>query len=56
MVCVTDTCPLLLQFEWTLLHCTAAGGSVELFEWLMANYRFDVKAKTKVLLCPHMLH
>ena len=50
MVCVTDTCPFLLQVEWTLLHCTAVGGSVELFEWLMANYKFDVEAKSKVLL------
>ena len=55
-MCVTDTCPLLLQSEWTLLHCTAVGGSMELFEWLMSNYKFDVGAKTKVLLCPHMLH
>ena len=49
-------CPLLLQNEGTLLHCTAVDGSVELFEWLMANYKFDVEAKEKVLLCPHMLH
>ena len=52
MVCVTDTCPLLLQSEWTLLHYTATGGSVELFEWLMANYKFDVEAKTRGIAMP----
>ena len=50
-MCVTDTCPLLLQYEWTLLHSAALGGSVGLIEWLMANHKFAVEAKTKVLLC-----
>ena len=51
-VCVSQmrTCPLL-QGGWTLLHSTAAGGSVELFEWLMANYKFDAEAKTAVRNC-----
>ena len=45
-----------IQEDWTLLHCAALGGSVGLIEWLMANHKFAVEAKTKVLLCPHMLH
>ena len=43
-MCVTDTCPLLLQYEWTLLHGAAVGGSVGLLEWLMANHKFAVEA------------
>ena len=54
-MCVTDTCPLLLQYEWTLLHGAAVGGSMGLIEWLMANHKFTMEAKTKVLLWPHML-
>ena len=49
-MCVTDTCPLLLQYEWTLLHSAALGGNVGLIEWLMANHKFEMEAKTKVLL------
>ena len=53
-MCVTDTCPLLLQDEQTLLHSAAVGGNVGLIEWLMANHKFAMEAKTKVLLCPHV--
>ena len=50
-MCVTDTCQLL-QNEWTLLHSAALGGSVGLIEWLMANHKFEVEAKTKVFGMP----
>ena len=47
-MCVTDTCPLVLQYEETLLHSAALGGSVGLIEWLMANHKIEMEAKTKV--------
>ena len=56
-MCVTDTCPLLLQNASTLLHWAVCGGSLELIEWLMAHYALEVGVKTKVLLAhAHLLH
>ena len=44
------TIVILFQDGWSLLHLSANGGSVDLVDWLIETFDFDVHQWTKVYL------
>ena len=50
------TITILFQDGWSLLHLSANGGSVDLVDWLIETFDFDVHQRTKVYLMHCNMH